>query len=152
VLGLDHRHTFPVYPISDAVMIRMMADENSDAWSNQVRHGNLVVSVARDYLDNLFDQHETLDNLSQVAEFSNVAGLFQTNSQYQQVRHDGADGLLRLAVGQSAASPTLSISGLSRAPPDHGAFPLAAGMPVAGRALAADMVPTDLPLGPASAC
>jgi ParB-like nuclease domain len=89
VLGSDHRHTFPVYPISDAVMIRMMADENSDAWSNQVRHGNLVVGVARDYLDNLFDQYETLDNLSRVPEFWNTAELFGNEGAYQQVRRDG---------------------------------------------------------------
>jgi chemotaxis protein histidine kinase CheA len=89
VLGPDHTHTFPAYPLSDTVMIRMMADENSDAWSNQVGHTNLVVGVARDFLDKLLDKYETLEQLKGGGEFASVAALFQTNSQYEQIRRDG---------------------------------------------------------------
>jgi hypothetical protein len=45
--------------------------------------------VARDFLDNLFDQYETLDNLSRVAEFANTASLFGNEGAYQQIRRDG---------------------------------------------------------------
>jgi hypothetical protein len=81
-------------------MLRMMADENSDSWSNAVEHANLVVWKARDYLDNLFDQYETLDNLRRVQEFLNTAELFGNEGAYQQVRRDG--------VGQTIIQKFLS--------------------------------------------
>lgn len=50
-LGSDYIQMFPIRDHSDEMMLRIMANENSDEWANAVEHGMMVTKAARDFLD-----------------------------------------------------------------------------------------------------
>jgi hypothetical protein len=61
-LGDDYRHEFVVQTgVADHIMLRRLADENSEDWSSSVQHQKLIVARARQYLNDLLSECPTWD-------------------------------------------------------------------------------------------
>lgn len=61
-LGDDYHHEFVVQTgVPDYVMLRRLADENSEDWSSSVQHQKLIVARARQYLNDLLAECPTWD-------------------------------------------------------------------------------------------
>lgn len=89
VLGVNHRQPFVIEDWGDWQMIQIMGNENSESWGMPVKHANLCVRQARDYLDGVLDRCGTSSEFTDEINFS--GDFFGPDERrYVQARHEGA--------------------------------------------------------------